>query len=99
MNSQSFNYSLKNIPIPDNNSYKLLLIEKIESFVKRICWKAFFFLNDSEGEKNTNTSGIQNNPDNNFGFKTFNTPPKYVELERFEEDLFNLARNLQFKRN
>ena len=99
MNSQSFNYSLKNIPIPDNTSYKLLLIEKIESFIKRIRWKAFFFLKDSEKEtnENNNISGTQNNTDNNFGFKTKNTPPQCVELENFEDDFLNLARNLQFK--
>ena len=69
MNSQSFNYSLKNIPIPDSTSYKLLLIETIESFIKRIRWKAFFFLKDSEKEtnENNNISGPQNNTDNNFG--------------------------------
>ena len=99
MNSQCFNYSLKNIPIPDNTSYKLLLIEKIESFIKRIRWKAFFFLKGSEKEtnENNNISATQNNTDNNFGFKTKNTPPQCVELEKFEDDLLNLARNLQFK--
>ena len=71
MNSQSFNYSLKNIPIPDNTSYKLLLIEKIESFIKRIRWKAFFFLNNNDKEKNQNNniSETQNHTESNFGFK------------------------------
>ena len=100
MNSQSFNYSLKNIPIPDNTSYKLLLVEKIESFIKRVRWKAYFFLNDTKNESNesNNISGTQNNHDSNFGFKTKNTPPQCAELQKFEEDLFNLARNLQFKK-
>ena len=96
MNSQSFNYSLKNIPIPDNNSYKLLLIEKIESFIKRIRWKAFFFLNSEQNQNKTNLES-QNDSENNFGFKTKSTPPQCAELEKFEEDLLNLARNLQFK--
>ena len=36
----------------------------------------------------------KNNTDNNFGFKTKNTPPQCVELEKFEDDLLNLARKL-----
>ena len=33
--------------------------------------------------------------DNNFGFKTKNTPPQCVELEKFEDDLLNLAVQLK----
>ena len=82
MNSQSFNYSLKNIPIPDNTSYKLLLIEKIESFIKRIRWKAFFFVNNNDKEKNQNNniSETQNHTESNFGIKTKSTPQQCAEL-------------------
>ena len=34
----NFNYSLKNIPIPDNTTYNLKIIEKIESVLKRMRW-------------------------------------------------------------
>ena len=37
---RSFNYSLKNIPLPSRRSDKLQLIDKIESVVKRMRWKA-----------------------------------------------------------
>ena len=40
-----FNYSLKNIPVPSRTSYKLQLIDKIEILIKRMRWKAHFFLN------------------------------------------------------
>ena len=43
-----FNYSLKNIPVPSRTSYKLQLIDKIESVIKRMPWKAHFFLNNNE---------------------------------------------------
>ena len=68
--------------------------------IKRVRWKAYFFLNDTKNESNesNNISGTQNNHDSNFGFKTKNTPPQCAELQKFEEDLFNLARNLQFKK-
>ena len=100
MNSHKFNYCLKNIPIPDDTSYKLLLIEKIESFIKRIRWKAFFFLNTNENnnDETDNISGTQNDNKNNFGFKTKNTPPHIAELEEFKDDLFMLAKNTKFKK-
>ena len=88
MKSHNFNYSLKNIPIPGNNSYRLLLIEKIESFLKRLRWKAHFFLKNED---------IAVDIENTFGFKTKNTPPTCEELEKFEEELLNLVKTLKFK--
>ena len=107
MNSRNFNYSLKNIPIPDITSYKLLLIEKTENFIKRIRWKAHFFLNGENNETNTqnnetntqnNETNTQNNSKNNFGLKTKKTPQQCAELEQFEEDLLNLTKNIKFKK-
>ena len=45
-------YSLKNIPIPSRDNYLRNLIEKVESVLKRMRWKAHFFL---KGEKNQKT--------------------------------------------
>ena len=36
-------YSYKNIPIPDRHQYKLVLLRRIESFIKSMRWKAYFF--------------------------------------------------------
>ena len=44
----NIDYSLKNIPIPWADSYKRRLIEKVESVIRRMRWKAFFFLKGSE---------------------------------------------------
>ena len=44
MEKLSFDYSLKNIPLPDKRSYKLKLIEKIESVIKRMLWETHLFL-------------------------------------------------------
>ena len=57
-----FNYSLKNIPVPSRTSYKLQLIDKIESVITRMCWKAHFFLHNNEkkqGRSETRNSWIQ----------------------------------------
>ena len=43
-----FNYSLKKIPVTSRTPYKLQLIDKIEGVIKRMRWKAHFFLNNNE---------------------------------------------------
>ena len=42
MERLSFGYSLKNIPIPSEHSYKLKLMEMTEMVIKRMRWKAIF---------------------------------------------------------
>ena len=42
MEKINFNYSLKNIPIPSKSSFQLKLIDKIESVIIRMPWKAHF---------------------------------------------------------
>ena len=57
----SLNYSTKNIPIPQPNVFKKRLIEKVESVIKRMRWKALFFLkatkyrNCNDKDENTPT--------------------------------------------
>ena len=62
------------------------LISKLESFIKRIRWKAFFFEN-----KNEYTSVITTN----FGFKSVKTPRKNDHLNQFESDLYDMVQNLK----
>ena len=44
MKKVDFGYSMKSIPIPDEKSYNLQLIQKVEDFTKKIRWKAVFFM-------------------------------------------------------
>ena len=55
-------YSLKNIPIPSQKSYLKSFISKVDSFIHRIRWKAFFFERNAE---DTNKSTDNNNDDTN----------------------------------
>ena len=64
MERTRFNYSMKNIPIPPRNSYLKKLIEKTESLIKRMRWKAFFFGRNNEKDKDNN----DDNETNNYGF-------------------------------
>ena len=65
MEKFSVTYSTKNIPLPSQNDYLQRLIEKTEHFLRRMHWKAYFFLNPST---------ISNTKDT-YGFKSTKNPP------------------------
>ena len=79
-----FGYSLKNIPIPRNESYKKSLMEKIESVLRRMLWKAHFYEKDNCIKEN-------------YGFKSRLAPPQNELIRPFEDDIFTLFRKIQFK--
>ncbi len=90
MTFRKFNlgYSLKNIPIPAKDTYIKQLINQTEKFLKRLRWKVFFFdqnqQNDNDGKET-------------FGFRTPNTPPQHPDLNDFENDIYTLIGNIDFK--
>ena len=85
-----FGYSLKNMPIPSKSSYQLQLIDKIESVIKRMRWKAHFFL--------TNTYNANDSVNREtYGFKSKHHPGLRKELEMFEKGLFDIASSLKFR--
>ena len=89
MERVNFSYSLKNIPIPSKNEYLKNMIFKLESFIKALRWKVIFY------EKlEIPSEAIVNN----FGFKSVRTPPKNEHLNAFETDLYDMVRNIEFKR-
>ena len=78
------------MPIPSKNAYLKNLIFKLESFIKRIRWKTDFFEKPDEIDNRTTL--------NNFEFKSVLAPPKNEHLNAFEEDLYDLVPNIEFKR-
>ena len=78
MEKLSFDYSLKNIALPDERSYQLKLIEKTESVLKRMRWKAHFFLSKENKQSETLKT---------YGFKSHNHSPQITLLDGFEKDL------------
>ena len=62
---------MKNIPLRTKDSYRQNLNFKLESFIKRIRWKAFFF--DKNSKSNEQSS-------DNFNFKSIKTQPKNKNL-------------------
>ena len=90
MNPTNFDYSLKNIPIPSKQLYTKSLIDKVENFLKRLRWKAYFFDRASDG--------IASNIEHiSFGFKSQKTPPQHDLLAGFESDMYDMIQNIQFR--
>ena len=99
MNAKNFEYSLKNIPSPSKSAYLKTLIDKVEHFIKRLRWKAFFFdrdTNNSDESANDSDSSSEEEQTNTYGFKTPKTPPKKLHLKAFEEDLYTLIKKIDF---
>ena len=86
MEKLQLHYSPKNIPIPSERSDKLQLMDKIDQVIKRMRWKAFFYMNRSEDTQET------------YGLKSLNCPPKIKEMVPFEKDLWNLVNKLKFRK-
>ena len=86
MEQVTFNYSLKNIPIPNQKEYRLELINSVENFSSNLKWRCFHFLNPSN-----------NNQKETFDFRTTNPAPIIDELKEFENDLLDLVKNVKFK--
>ena len=80
---------MKNIPVPTQQSYKKVLMDKIESFIRRMRWKAHFHENPNH----------QNSSKETFGFSSSSSPPQVELLKPFESDLYEMYRNLEFKRS
>ena len=93
----NLNYSLKNIPLPTRSSCQLRLIEKLESVIKRMRWKSFFFPRDNNDIKKTNSNDINESGKETFGFKSKQHPPQINELQSFEKDLLDTIKSIQFR--
>jgi len=72
---KDFEYSTKNIPLANKNTFLQKLIEKTESLIQRMCWKAFFFLNPNSDTQTKET----------YGFNSKRLPPHVKELDEFED--------------
>ena len=64
------------------------MVEKVESFVRRLRWKAYHVCKENR-ENNSHHC-------KNFGFKTVVTSPQIEDLNAFENDMYDLIRNVEF---
>ena len=87
MENRNLGYSAKNIPIVNKDLYLKELVNKTEQFIRRVRWKVFHFLSKSDNvERET------------FGFRTTSVPPKNQLLYEFENDLYDMIKNIEFKK-
>ena len=80
-------YSKKNIPLPTKPEYKIQLIAKVESVIKRMRWKLLEFFNElSSSEMET------------YGFPSNKCLSSVDELSAFESDLVVIIKNTEFRK-
>ena len=91
MEKNNINYSYKNIPIPNRHQYKLILLRKIESFIRNMRWKPYFFLNSIDNSYNERQE--------KYRFKTKKHPPPIKEMDRFESELKGLVKTIKLLKN
>ena len=86
MDRKNLGYSSKNIPLPSRNSYVKRLIEKTETFLRNMRWKALFFEQPDAKGKIIDT----------YGFKSIKTPPQMERLKAFETDMYDMIGKIEF---
>ena len=64
------------------------MIDKVESFMTRLRWKAYFFKKPDQLNSNNST---------NFGFKSNVIPPQNEKLTSFENGLYDMVQSIEFK--
>ena len=64
------------------------MVEKVESFIRRLRYKTYHFCKENR----------ENDSDQckSFGFKAVATPPKNEDLNAFENDMYDMIRNVEF---
>ena len=87
MDKVSWDFSMKNIPIPPKNKYLEKLVEQTSKFVRNARWKALFTLKPEMKPRSKMT----------YGFKSLASPPIIPELRQFEEKLIDLIQNIEFR--
>ena len=87
MERKNFKYSLKNIPVPSEDNYMKTMISKVESLLRRMRWKAFFF----DKKKQSGAEEF-----NSYGFNSEKAPPQSAALIPFENDLYNMLNSITF---
>ena len=82
---------MKNIPIAPKHQYLEQFLAKMESFIKRLRWKAFFFDNKFNNE-------VESDKKPTYGFKSEHCPPQHKALTLFKNDMYDLAKNIRFRK-
>lgn len=86
MEKTRFGISLKNIPNTNRRDYFIKLIHKTEDLIRRMRWKAYFFLHKYNLSKDAE----------GYGFKSKKSAQFIERLFGFENDLLDIVNNISF---
>ena len=98
-----FNFSMKNIPIQNEDSFLKNFIHRTEDFITRLRWPILFFLKREEEKKKDNCdddceSDGEDERKETYGFRSTRIPPPIKEIEEFEQDLWSMVEGIQFNK-
>ena len=93
--AQNYDYSMKNIVIPSEETYMKSLLHETERAITRLRWRAIFFLAE-EDSSDAEASNEESAQKETYGFKSNNAPPPVSQLAGFEHDWWKLVESVQF---
>ena len=91
------NYSLRNIPVGSKQSYMIKMYEMTNKFINRIRWKVHYYEKRHIKDQLGNEDDEENNEYFRFPGKRYG--PWSDKLAGFEKDLFNMVKNIKFRRS
>ena len=86
MEEIKFDYSMKNIPLPNRENYLKKMIHEVQLFFQRFRWR-FFWVNNDKPTKEKQT----------YGFKTEKSAPANNEMTHYENDIIHLISNIEYR--
>ena len=92
---KNYDYSMKNIVIPSEETYMKSLLHETERAITRLRWRAIFFLAE-EDSSDAEASNEESAQKETYGFKSNNTPPPVSQLAGFEHDWWKIVESVQF---
>ena len=97
-----FYFSMKNIPIQNEDSFLKNFIHRTEDFITRLRWPILFFLKREEEKKKDNCDDCESDGEDErketYGFRSTRIPPPIKEIEEFEQDLWSMVEGIQFNK-
>ena len=71
------------------------LFAKLEKIIKRMRWKALFFLKDDNEKYDSLVNEVEfYKKEEMYGFKSFRKPPQIKEMEQFEKDFYDIVKTI-----
>ena len=79
---------MKNTPTLDEKSYKLCYLEKIEIFIKKMRWRAIFFISSNKKAIEDYKLGFS------YGLKNDRSPAQVKYFIQFKDDLVRIVKRI-----